>query len=133
MLEEPAPADTSLRPPPWATHQIPIADEAIEYYRTIGVVTPRNEEPIVVQVVQRDEKGTSGPNSVSRGPAALLMRGVRLEPDEVEELIFWCTLALNEMIGRREPGPTTRPRLEVIPADPTPVAMPIRPLKSGVG
>lgn len=71
--------------PMWA-YSIVTDDEAVEHCRTLGaVLSVEGHESLVVEVVQRDELGPGGA-VVDRGPAQVLVGGVRVTAESARRL-----------------------------------------------
>jgi hypothetical protein len=97
MSEESAPTPTSLEAPWWATYRISVDDEAIEYRRNLGTVTPQGDTPITVEIVQRDELTLGQPGAVSRGPAQLSIMGRWLNTRQAHHLALLIMTALTDI------------------------------------
>jgi hypothetical protein len=88
-MEETMPQGPDHSPVPfWVSTRID--DEAIEYYRSVGEFTPAEDrEPLTVDLVQRDDLSPDGdPAGVRHNPAQIRMAGIRLDPDEVNQLVW---------------------------------------------
>ncbi len=95
------------RIPIWVVQRI--EDEAVEYYRSVGCLTPAEErEPVTVDIVQRDDLAADGdPDQLERNPAQVRMTGMRLSPDEARELARLLNRAAGLATTRVQPE---RPR-----------------------
>jgi hypothetical protein len=98
LLSEPsAPTLTPLQAPWWTTYRITVADEAIEFRRDIGAVTPVGDAPITVEIVQRDELTVGDPCTVARGPAQLSIMGRWLTAGQAHHLALLIMTALADI------------------------------------
>jgi len=62
-----------------------IDDEAVEYQRDVGCLTPAEErEPLIVDIIQRDDLIPG--SDPQRNPAQVRMSGIRLSSDEARQL-----------------------------------------------
>jgi len=81
--------------PAWANYRV-VDEGAIEHCLPIGEIGPiEGEEPLTVEVVQRDELNLAlEPASISRTPAQIRLGGLRLSVGQVRDLVTQLNTAV---------------------------------------